>query len=265
MERASQRAGLPLNKSEKRTDEQLIGWLKAHPEKRYHEIPSGIRNKLEEKYGSIASARKAAGLVVTDWRSSTKRRRYAKPANAGRPVEYTKEIILEGLISLAVKLGRPPRIKDIGRKECGFTPSSVFARFGTLNAALQAASLPIMYSHSEYAKIIRKLETIMMNIKMHLGDIPLSFNMGQGDPKPLFSYPDHEEFLELKRSSIAGRKYPGNAVVWFLVDDSIDNVPAKCLLDLEDSIPEKLFSGLMELRKQFDEISMKYVGQPLLM
>ena len=54
------KAGLTINKSNKRSNEQLLGWLKSHPNTRYHDIPFGIRNKLEQTYKSIRNARKIA-------------------------------------------------------------------------------------------------------------------------------------------------------------------------------------------------------------
>jgi len=273
-------SGLSLNKSNKRTSKELITWLKSHPDARYYEIPFGIRNRLEEEYGNISEARKAAGLLVTDWRTATKRRNYNKPINVGRPVEFTEEVIVKGLQVLAVELGRPPRIKDITKKKCGFTPSAIFARFGSLNAALQSASLPLIYSHHEQNKLFKELEVLMMNIKIALQDMPLFYNIEiENGTKPIFVYENRCEELILKRSEINSnieniqknlKKY-NKIIVWFLVDDSlndIEGVETICIMNLMDILQNKnnvLADKILSLRKQYDDISRKYIGQPLVL
>ena len=264
-------AGLSLNKSHKRTDKELLAWLKTHPDARYYEIPFGIRNRLEEKYDTITEARKAAGLLITDWRTATKRRNYNKPINAGRPVEFTEEVIIKGLRDVAVKLGRPPRIKDITKKKCGFTPSAIFARFGSLNCALQSASLPLIYSHQEQSKLFHELEILMMNIKIALNDIPTSYNTEiENGTKPIFTYENRCEELYLKRSEInlsANINTYDKVTVWFLVDDSlneIEGVETVCVMDLMKNLKNNaLADKILSLRKQYDDISRKYIGQPL--
>ncbi len=271
------KAGLCPNKSDKRSDEQLIGWLKTHPDARYYEIPFGIRNRLEKTYNSISQARKIAGLRITDWRSSTKRRNYTKPTNAGRPIEFTEEKIVEALRGLAIRFGRPPRIRDITKKNCGFTPSAVLSRFGSLNAALQAASLPIIYSHQEQNKITKELEILMLNIKIATQDVPSLFNIEINKLKPTFVYHNRCEAIILKRSDIFSnidlllkhKKAFGEIVVWFLVDDSLKDdkqISTICIMDLVDDVRKinpLLADNIIKLRIQFDEISRKYVGHLL--
>jgi hypothetical protein len=273
-------AGLSLNKSNKRTNKELITWLKTHPDARYYEIPFGIRNRLEEKYGNISDARKAAGLLVVDWRTATKRRNYNKPINVGRPVEFTEEVIVEGLQALAVELSRPPRIKDVTKKRCGFTPSAIFARFGSLNAALQSASLPLIYSHHEQNKLFKELEVLMMNVKIALQDTPLLYNTEiKNGTKPIFVYENRCEELILKRSEINSSidsiqknlETYNKIIVWFLVDDSlndIDGIETTCIMNLIDVLKNKndvLADKILSLRKQYDDISRKYIGQPLVL
>jgi len=272
-------AELSLNKANRRTDKELITWLKSHPDARYYEIPFGIRNRLEEKYGTISQARKSAGLLVTDWRSSTKRRNYCKPINAGRPIEFTESVIVSGLQNLAVELGRPPRIKDITKKRCGFTPSAIFARFGSLNAALQSASLPLIYSHHEQNKLFKELEVLMMNIKIALQDMPLSYNTKIANgTRPIFMYDNRCEELILKRSEIHSnidniKKNLKNykIKVWFLIDDSLNDIKdieTICIMSLINILKNKnstLADKILSLRKQYDDISRKYIGQPLVL
>ncbi len=272
--RLLKKAGLKPNKSDKRSDEQLLSWLKTHPDARYYDIPFGIRNRLEKTYESISQARRAAGLRIIDWRSSTKRRNYKKPINAGRPIEFTEEKIVEALRSLAVKFGRPPRTRDITKKNCGFTPGAVLSRFGSLNAALQAASLPIIYTHQEQNKLIKEVEILMVNIKMALQDTPRFFNIETNGLRPTFVYPNKCEDIRLKRSDIFSNidtllQYKnafGSVTVWFLVDDSLNDdkrIQTFCIMDLIDKVKEVnpiLAEGILKLRQQYDEISRKYVG-----
>lgn len=269
------KAGTKLNKAEKRTDHQLLGWLKSHPDARYNEIPLGIRNRLDKKYESISEARKAAGLLVTDWRTSTKKRNYKKPDNVGRPIEFTEEKIINSLRELAGKLGKPPKVKDITKKNCGFTITTVLSRFGSLNKALQAASLPIVYSAQEQHNLLKEFEILMVNIKIALKDIPISFSIETKKLKPTFVYEDRCEDIKLKRSDIFINpnqwiKYNetfGKTNVWYLVDDSldeIDSVKTICIMELVKEVKktnESLAEKIIALREKYDEISRKYIGK----
>lgn len=264
-------AGLKINKANKFSNEQLLGWLKSHPNTRYNDIPTGIRNKIEQKYQSISNARKIAGLKITDWRSFTKNRTYIKPINAGRPIEYTQEEIISKLQSLAITLGRPPRAKDITKKNCGFTKGAILCKFNNLNAALQASSLPIIYSYQEYNKLIKEFEIVMMNIKISSNDIPLYFKIEQNELKPTFIYNDHCEIVMLKRSDVFSNiqallKYKdifNELKVWFLVDDSLDEdkqISMSCVMEFIDKIKDKnLANYITKLRQRYDEISRNYV------
>ena len=187
-----EKAGLKPNKSTKRSKEQLLLWLKIHPNAKYSEIPYGIRGALEELFGSISNAREAAGLAIIDWRGLSKTKK-AYSENTGRPLEYTKEIIIKGLQNLANKLNRPPRMKEINKKSCGFTVNVLLSRFDSFNNALKEAGLPLMYSHNEQEKILKTLETLMVNIKISLNDIPKYYNLD----KASFIYNDRLEFVKL--------------------------------------------------------------------
>jgi len=67
-----EKAGLKPNKATKRSKEQLLLWLKTHPNCKYNQIDFGIRGALEELFGSISNAREAAGLAIIDWRGLSK-------------------------------------------------------------------------------------------------------------------------------------------------------------------------------------------------
>lgn len=268
------KAGCRPNKATKRTDNQLLGWLKSHPDARYNEIPLGIRSSLDKKYESIVEARKAAGLLILDWRSSTKKRTYKKPDNVGRPIEFSEDKIVEVLRSLAITLGRPPKIKDINQKSCGFTIGTVLSRFGSLNKALQAASLPIVYSRQELLLLFKEFEILMVNIKIALKDIPISFSLETNGLKPTFVYEDRCEDLKLKRSDIfvntqweEYNKTFGKTKVWFLVDDSLNEnkkISTICVMDIVEDVRkanESLAEKIISLRQKYDEISRKYVGK----
>ncbi len=267
-------AGLKINKSSKRSDEQLLSWLKTHPNAKYLEIPFGIRSSLEERFGSISNARVVAGLSITDWRSFVKKRKYRKPNKAGRPVEYTKQDIISGLRELAIKLKRPPRMKDVTKETCGFPISALLSRFETFNGALKKADLPPSYSHHESNKITKELYTLMINIKISLEDIPIFYNLEVDGVKPSFVYKDRWEEIKLTRSEIANsinellkyKKRCGKLVVWYLVDDSLydnNNLNIKCIMDLQQNIGGILKTKIFDLRMKYDEISRKYIGQDL--
>lgn len=270
------KANLKPNKADTRSTEQLLLWLKSHPDARYQEIPLGIRSRLETKYNSISEARKAAGLRVTDWRTATRRRKYIKSSNSGRPIEFTEDKIIEGLQKLAIEFGRPPRICDITKKRCGFTPAVVIARFGSLNSALQAASLPIVNSYQEQNKLIKELEILVLNAKLVLGDIPCFFNFEDDTLKPTFVYLNHCELVRLKRSDINEeeiikyKKTFGKVIIWYLVDDSLQdsaNASIICTMDLISNLSGNkivVAEKLMSLRKQYDELTRVYVGQPVI-
>ena len=270
------KAGLKINKSNKRTDQQLLLWLKSHPEARYAEIPYGIRNKLEQVYGTISDARVAAGLRIIDWRSATKRRKYIKN-NAGRPIEYTEERIIKALQDLTIKLGKPPRAKDITKENCGFTISVVIARFGSFNNALNAASIPLNCTHQEISRLLREFEILMMNIKIATNDIPKYFKLEVDGYSGTFIYENRIEDVYLTRSdiflSINAQKYKDKKekyIVHYLIDDTLSETSDAlliCAMDLfgELEISNKILAEkLLNIRKNYDDVKRLYIGQPII-
>jgi len=261
------KAGLKPNKSAKRSKEQLLMWLKSHPNARYSEIPYGIRSGLIDKFGSIGKARIAAGLSVTDWRSFAKRGARKKSENSGRPIEYTKETIILGLQNLAKKLGRPPKMKEITKENCGFPFTAIISRFKSFNEALKAAHLPPSYSYQEYNKLNKDLHTVMINIKINMMDLPLYYNIEVGGMKPTFIYEDRYEEVYLTRSNIydnANKILKNNkrTIVWYLVDDSLydnEKFEIRNIMEL-DGINERLKELLVTLRLRYDEINRKYIA-----
>lgn len=261
------KAGLKPNKATKRSKEQLLMWLKSHPNARYSEIPSGIRCALIDNFESVGKARIAAGLPITDWRSFSKRNKKTnkKSENVGRPVEYTKETIILGLQNLAKKLGRPPKMKEITKENCGFPFTAVISRFKSFNDALKYSHLPPSYSYQEYNKLNKDLQTVMINIKININDIPLFYNI---ESKHTFVYEDRYEEVFLTRSNISEAaniiiKNDKKTIVWYLVDDSLyDNnkFEMKNIMDLNDQICEKLKYFLLNLRLRYDEINRKYIA-----
>lgn len=262
------KSGLKPNKSAKRSEKQLLMWLKSHPNAKYSEIPYGIRSGLIDKFGSIGKSRLAAGLSITDWRSYSKRGNRKKSSNAGRPIEYTKEAIVLGLQHLAKKLGRPPKMKEITKESCGFPFTAIISRFNSFNEALKAAYLPPSYSYQEYNKLNKDLNTIMLNIKINIGDIPSFYQIEVDGIKPTFIYEDRYEEVYLTRSEIANDvskllKNNKNTIIWYLVDDSLyenSNFEIKNIMDLSDKLSERLKDLLMELRLRYDEINRKYIA-----
>ena len=263
------KAGLELNKSSKRTKEQLLLWVKSHPNSKYAEIPNGIKSSLEEMFGSISNARESAGLTITDWRGLSKTKKtYSE--NTGRPLEFTNEIIIEGLQNLASKLNKPPRLKDINKNSCGFTVNVLLSRFGSFNNALEAAGLPLMFSYHEQNKLLKNLETLIINIKISLNDIPNYYDTEYN--KPTFIYNDRIEFVKLTRSDIENNinnlsKYKQKINVIYLVDDSLYENNSINMINIFDFIyklqDELLINKIKELRLKYDEINRKYiVGQP---
>lgn len=259
--------GLKHKKSTKRNDEQLLLWLKTHPKTKYDNIPNGIRRALELRFGSVTEARKKAGLKVTDLRHIIKRKRLVKAT--GRPLEFTKELIIDGLQALASNLGKPPRIKDISKKNCGFPLSAIICRFGSFNAALQAASLPPVFSHHEFKKIEDELNTLLLNIKLNT-DPPLYYKFNDGYKVINFYYEDRLEFVKLTRSDIQKNidKFTGDKPtnIYYLVDDSLFETDKFKLINVMDTIESitdsYLRQSLSELRNKYDEINRKYIGQP---
>lgn len=262
-------AGLKPNKSNKRTKEQLLLWLKAHPNSKYSEIPSGIRSALIDNFESISKARTTAGLSISDWRILPKKQ-YRKNPNAGRPIEYSKEKIIEGLSSLAVKLGRPPKQKDIKKTTCGFPYTAILSRFKSFNEALQAASLPPTYSYHEYNKLNKDLSTIMLNVKLNTNDVPIFYNLEIEGFRSTFVYEDRYEEVFLTRSDVAksinkliAKKKDKKMIAWYLVDDSLfenDNIEIKDILNYSESINKILSDALLKLRLRYDEINRKYIA-----
>lgn len=267
------KAGLKINRVDKRSDEQLILWIKTHPNAKYLEIPSGIRSSIEKRFGSIANARTKAGLSITDWRSLTKRK-YKNNPNSGRPIEYSEELIIGGLRSLALVLGRPPRMKDIKKSTCGFPVSAILSRFHSFNEALKIAELPPVYSYHEFNKLENELEKLLVNIKINTNDIPVFYNMEINGCKPKFIYNDRWEEVKLTRNDIYMSisellKYKdkcNNLVVYYLVDDSLyenENIKMICVMDYLKELKEQiLIDKINELRLKYDEVNRKYVGQP---
>lgn len=262
------RAGLKPNKSSKRTEEDLISWLKIHPNARYSEIPNGIRSAIINKFGSIGKARTYADLAITDWRLHSRKPQRRKKSNAGRPIEYTKELIITGLQNLAKKLGKPPKPKDITKKTCGFPFTAIISRFGSFNEALKESYLPPSYSYQEYNKLNKELHTIMINIKINTNDVPLFYNIEDDGNLHTFIYKDRYEEIFLTRSNIIDKKdeilkYLKPTIVWYLVDDSLyenDNFEIKNILDLKDDLSDKLKSLLLKLRLRYDEINRTYIA-----
>lgn len=268
------KANLKTNISDKKSDEQILYWLKIHPNARYNEIPPTIRNRLQNKYNSISEARKAAGLLITDWRKSTKRRKNSKTSN-GRPIEFTEDFIIENLRNFAIKLGRPPKLKEINKKSCGIPISAIFARFGNLNCALQKAALPTIYSPQEYNRLLKQFEILIMNVKLELNDLPISYNIEVNGLKPTFIYSNKCEKVLLNRSDIivnldllnSYKEKFKNVSVCFLVDDSlndIQNIESYCILNVVDKLSQTLLNKIFQLRKSYDDLSRKYVGQPII-
>ena len=261
------KAGLKPNKSIKRTEEQLLMWLKSHPNSKYNDIPHGIRSGLIYKFGSIGKARIAANLSITDWRSHSKRAYRKKAKNAGRPIEYTEEMIILGLQNLANKLGRPPKMKDVTMENCGFPFTAVISRFKSFNDALKNAHLPPSYSYQEYNKLNKDLYTLILNIKINIGDVPLFYDIEIDNFKPAFIYEDRYEEICLTRSGIqiSLNDFLNNnkkTIVWYLVDDSLyenENIEMKNIMEL-DGVNEKLKELLIKLRLRYDEISRKYIA-----
>jgi len=228
------KAGLKQNKISKRTDNQLLLWLKTHPNAKYTDIPAGIRCAIENRFNSITEARKLAGLTIVDWRTSSKKNNRKNP-NAGRPIEYSEQTIIDGLRNLATSLGRPPRMKDIKKNTCGFPITAVLSRFKTFNNALQIAQLPPVYSYHEFNKLENELEKLMINIKISLNDIPKFYSLELDGFKPKFIYDNRWEEIKLTRNDISSSiitllKYKEkckNLIVYYLVDDSLyenDNI-----------------------------------------
>jgi len=269
------KAGLKLNKANKRNEDELLVWLKSHPNMKYSDMPTGIRGALEERFGSIINARSKANILVTDWRARTKHKATKNSKNAGRPLEYTKEQIITGLRLLALELGRPPRMKDIKKSITGFPLSAVFSRFKTFNEALQQAELPPVYSYQEFSKLEIELEKIMMNIKILTNDIPIYYSIEIDGYKPKFVYENKWEEIKLTRNDIfssissllkykeVGRKL----IVYYLVDDSLyenENIKMFCVMDYIKILNNKIITDkIIALRLKYDEISRKYIGQPL--
>jgi len=264
------RAGLKINKPSKRTEEELLNWLKIHASYKYSQIPSGIRTAIENRFGSLSAARKQANLSIVDYRSSNKKR---KPnPNAGRPVEYSREMIISGLRSLAAKLGRPPRMKDVSKDNCGFPMSAVLSRFQKFNLALRASELPPVFSYHEFNRLKGELEKLMMNLKLSINDIPRYYDLEINGIKPLFIYDDRIEEVKLTRNEIcssinailrykeAGKKI----VVFYLVDDSLyenDEIEIVGLMDLMEKLDDKIVANrIKELRLKYDEINRKYIA-----
>ncbi len=264
------KAGLVLNKANKRTSDQLILWLKIHPNAKYKDIPFGIRNGIEEKFGSLSKAREKAGLKITDWRASAKRSHRVISDKVGRPIEYTKAIIIEGLQQLATKLGRPPRMKDITKSKCGFPITAVLSRFGSFNDALQAAFLPPVYSHYEFKKLAKELDGILINIKLQTKDIPKYYNLDINGEHFTFVYDNLAEYVVLKRSditadliSILKEKINDKKLkIYYLVDDSLfedKEITIKCLMDYANNIDKVISDKILEVRLRYDEINRKYI------
>ncbi len=264
------KAGLSPNKSTKRTSEQLLLWLKIHPNAKSSEIPYGIRNGIEERFGSLSKARELAGLSIIDWRVSAKRGKRVIKKKVGRPVEYTNEIIINGLQTLATKLGRPPRMKDITKAKCGFPISAVLTRFNTFNKALQAAFLPPVYSHYEFKKLINELENILVNIKFETKDTPKYYNLDINGERFTFVYDNCAEYVVLKRSDITSNLIAklfskiqhNNLKIYYLVDDSLfddKTVTIKCIMDYVNSIDDIISNKIVDIRLKYDEINRKYI------
>lgn len=269
------KAGLKPNKATKRTDEQLLLWIKSHPNAKYSDIPSGIRSSLEDRFGSLTNARNKAGLSITDWRTLTKKKNKYN-TNGGRPIEYNKDYIIDGLRKLAISLGRPPRMKDINKNVCGFPISAILSRFGTFNNALQIAQLPPVYSYHEFNKLENELEKLLVNIKIAINDIPTFYDVEMNGYKPKFIYKDRWEDVILTRNDIYSSissllKYKTqceNLIVYYLVDDSLyenENIKMICVMDFIKKLNNKiLVDKINELRLKYDEINRKYIGQPIL-
>lgn len=264
------KAELKPNKSSKRTSEQLVGWVKSHPNARYSDIPPGIRGALENTFGSIGKARIAADINILDWRHYIQKKS-KKNTNAGRPVEYTEEIITDGLRALAVELNRPPKLKDISKKTCGFPQSAIFNRFTSFGEALKKASLPPSYSYHENKKILKEFETIILNIKLSSNNIPEFYNVEIDCMLPTFVYGNTWEIVKLTRSEVCDssdeimdyNKKCNDIIVWYLVDDSLfetEKFEMKCAMDLKNKTNEFLYDKLLSLRLKYDEISRKYIN-----
>jgi hypothetical protein len=262
------KADLKVNKASKRSKEDLLAWLKSHPDTKYSQVPTGIRGALEEYFGSISNAREAAGLSITDWRGLSKTKKtYSE--NTGRPLEYSKEIIIDGLQELANKLNRPPKMKDINKQSCGFTVNVLLSRFDSFNNALKAAGLPLVYSYHEENKLLLGLQTLIINIKISLNDIPTYYEIDYN--KPTFIYSDRIEFVKLTRSEIESDhsliKYKEKINVLYLVDDSLyenSKITMICVFDFIEKLDDEiLINKIKELRLKYDEINRKYIGQPL--
>jgi len=261
------KSGLKPNKSTKRSKKQLILWVKSHPNSRYNEIPCGIRSSLIDNFGSIGEARIAANLPIIDWRSHSRRGPRKKIKNVGRPIEYTKENIILGLQNLAKQLGRPPKMKEITKKNCGFPFTAIISRFKSFNEALKISHLPPTYSYQEYNKLNKDLYTIMINIKIDIKDIPLFYDIEINGFKPAFIYENRYEEIFLTRSDISNsimRILNNNkkTIVWYLVDDSLyenNKFEIKNIMELTD-ITNNLKELLIELRLRYDEINRKYIA-----
>jgi len=264
------KAGLNLNKSNKRTDKQLLLWIKTHPNAKYSEIPYGIRNGIDEKFGSISKAREQAGLAILDWRKLAKRKKRNVKNKAGRPIEFTTEIIVTGLQELANKLGRPPRMKDITKAKCGFPISAVLTRFSSFNEALQAAFLPPVYSHHEFKKLTKELENILVNIKFETKDLPKYYNLDINGERFTFIYDKYVESVFLKRSDLTIErlsnlisKLDGKSLkIYYLVDDSLfddKTIVMKCIMDYVDCIDKAISDKIVDVRLKYDEINRKYI------
>lgn len=265
------KAGLKPNKSNKRSDDQLILWLKTHPNAKYADIPFGIRSALEERFGSITNARNKAGVPIIDWRALSQKRK--RNPNAGRPIEYSEEAIIIGLHNLATKLGRPPRMKDVNKKSCGFPKSAILSRFSTFNNALSKANLPPVYSYHELNKLENELEKLMVNIKIAINDVPKAYCMQIDNYKPKFVYENRWEEIKLTRNDICSSIIPllkwkekcNDLIVYYLVDDSLyenDNIKMMCIMDFVNILNDKmLIERIYELRLRYDEINRKYLWE----
>lgn len=248
------------SKSSRRDDNELLLWVKTHPKTKYNDIPNGIRRALELRFGSVTEARKLAGLNVSDFRKVIKRKK-----TVGRPLEFTQEIIINGLQDLAAKLGKPPKMKDISKKSCGFPLSAVICRFGSFNNALQAADLPPIFSHNEFKKLEDDFNVLLLNHKLS-NDPPVYYKYN-GERFVNFLYKDRCEFVKLTRSDIQKsiNSYNKGDIIYYLVDDSLFETTDITLINVMDSIDliqnSYIKSKLLDLRNRFDEINRKYIIQ----
>ncbi len=264
-----------MPKSKKRSNEELLLWLKVHKNHRYCEIPSGIRFAIETNFGSLKKARELAGILITDYRKCPRKSK-KNNKNAGRPEVLTKDFIIEKIIELAAKLGSPPRMKEINEKSCGFSAKTVSAKFGSYNEALLQCGLFPSFSSHEFSKLRRDVITALINIKIQTNNVPKYINIKHKEDMeyiPAFYYNDKWEDVKLTRSEIEKniasltkiKQKCNNYIIYYLVDDSLfdivnGDIKIINIMDIISEIDDKnIIAYIKGLRDRYDEISRKYV------